>query len=148
MPRQALPAMQPRENLRSYPKRRISGYAILEKVAAAAIETPVTKANTALDRTVATPSLPGTHLVSRCDQREHVARRRRHLARNSPISMNSGDYRKHIIAQGFIGSARRKGLHHVDIAIDQVYADHAGDAERDGNMQGRKIPVPAAQLPR
>ena len=46
MPRQADPATAPRARVCLYPTFRISGYAMRENAAAAAIETPVTAAKT------------------------------------------------------------------------------------------------------
>ncbi len=60
-----------------------------EKAAAAAMLTPVTNANTALASTVAMARRPGTRRVRRLiSANRSVAAP--HLARNSPISMNSG----------------------------------------------------------
>ena len=60
-----------------------------ENAAAAAIETPVTNANTALASTVAIASRPGTQRVRRLMSAKR-SRAAPHLARKSPISMNSG----------------------------------------------------------
>ncbi len=60
-----------------------------EKAAAAAMLTPVTKAKIALAMMVATASRPGSQRLTRCASvyRSVAAP---HLARKSPISMNSG----------------------------------------------------------
>ena len=60
-----------------------------EKAAAAAMLTPVTKAKMALAITVAIARRPGTRLVRRLT-RANRSVAAPHLARNSPISMNSG----------------------------------------------------------
>ena len=60
-----------------------------ENAAAAAIETPVTKANTALASTVAIPRRPGSQRVERLTSANRSVAAP-HLARNSPISMNNG----------------------------------------------------------
>ncbi|MNC84504.1 hypothetical protein D3C83_00600 [compost metagenome] len=60
-----------------------------ENAAAAAIETPVTNANTAFASTVAIASRPGIRRIRRLIN-ANKSRAAPHLARKSPISMNSG----------------------------------------------------------
>ncbi len=60
-----------------------------ENAAAAAMLTPVTNAKIAFATTVAIASRPGTTRVNRFTS-ANTSRAAPHLARNSPISMNSG----------------------------------------------------------
>ncbi len=60
-----------------------------ENAAAAAMLTPVTKANSALAIMVATASRPGSQPLARLTS-AYRSLAAPHLARNSPISMNSG----------------------------------------------------------
>ena len=69
MPRQADPATAPSANVCLYPSLRISGYAIRENAAAAAIDTPVTAANTVLPAMVAIASRPGRRFKVRSQMR-------------------------------------------------------------------------------